>query len=177
MIRYWGGEQDWSSEGKQKEWKQATLGGRRWGDPLECTRDLRCERSSGLKGKDLRWSVLYWERELVESTSNRKTGHQVEGWDCHPTVKNSDPELFLSEGTAGSKLEKSLRKRRSSDKPKLGSSSREDPQNLTLLLMVWCAYKQRPIMTVLWNAQQAAERERCRYLYPTNGQKLMNPVV
>jgi hypothetical protein len=35
------------------------------------------------------------ERELVEPTSSRKTGHQVEGWGCHPIVKNSDPELFL----------------------------------------------------------------------------------
>jgi hypothetical protein len=33
------------------------------------------------------------ERELVEST--KKTKHQVEGWSCHLTVKNSDPELFL----------------------------------------------------------------------------------
>jgi hypothetical protein len=30
------------------------------------------------------------ERELVEYTSSRKIGHQVEGWGCHPTVKNSD---------------------------------------------------------------------------------------
>jgi hypothetical protein len=35
------------------------------------------------------------ERELEELTSSRKTEHQVEGWGCHPTVKNSDPELFL----------------------------------------------------------------------------------
>jgi hypothetical protein len=33
------------------------------------------------------------ERELVEATSSRKTGHQGEGWGCHPTVNNSDPEL------------------------------------------------------------------------------------
>ena len=65
------------------------------------------------------------ERELVESTSSRKTGHQVEGWGCHPTVKNSDPELFLSERTAGTKMEKSMRERRSSDRAKLGSISRE----------------------------------------------------
>jgi hypothetical protein len=26
-------------------------------------------------------------------------------------------------------------------------------------------------------AQQAAERVRCRYLHPTKGQKLVNPVV
>jgi hypothetical protein len=36
------------------------------------------------------------ERELVESTSSRKPGNQVEPWGCHPTVKISDPELLLS---------------------------------------------------------------------------------
>ena len=56
------------------------------------------------------------ERELVKSTSSRKTGHVVEGWHyCHPTVKNSDPELFLSKRTAGTKMEKSLRERQFSE--------------------------------------------------------------
>jgi hypothetical protein len=41
-------------EGQQKEWKQATLGGRRWGDPLECTKDLGGKRLSGLKGRNLK---------------------------------------------------------------------------------------------------------------------------
>ena len=59
------------------------------------------------------------ERELVESTSSRKIGHQVERWGYHPTVKNSDPESFLSKRTAGTKMEKSLRERRSSDRSKL----------------------------------------------------------
>ena len=67
------------------------------------------------------------ERELAESTSRKKTGHQVEGWGCHPTVKHSDPELFQSERTAGTKIEKSLRKRRSSDSSKLRSSSGRGP--------------------------------------------------
>jgi hypothetical protein len=55
------------------------------------------------------------ERELVESISSRKTEHQVEGWVGHPTVKNSDSELFLSKRTAETKVEKRLRERRSSD--------------------------------------------------------------
>jgi hypothetical protein len=55
------------------------------------------------------------ERELVESTSSRKTGHQVEGWGCHPTVKNSDPESFLSKRTAETKMETRLKERQSRD--------------------------------------------------------------
>jgi hypothetical protein len=65
------------------------------------------------------------ERELVESISSRKTGHQVEGWVYHPTVKNCDPELFLCKRTAGTKMEKSLSERRSSDRPNLGSNSKD----------------------------------------------------
>jgi len=56
--------------------------------------------------------VFYSEVEkLVESISSGGTGHQVEGWGCHPIVKNSDPELFLFEGTAGRKMEKNMRER------------------------------------------------------------------
>jgi hypothetical protein len=32
-------------------------------------------------------------------------------------------------------------------------------------------------LTALWKTQQAVERVRCRYLHPTNGQKLLSPVV
>ena len=46
--------------------------------------------------------------EFVESTYKRKTGHQVEGWGCHPTVKNYDPELLLSERTLALTMGKRL---------------------------------------------------------------------
>ena len=79
------------------------------GDPLESTRNLGGERLSRLKGREtLDGMPDSAERELctVKSTSSRKTGHQVEGWGCYPTVKNSDPELFLSKRTAGTNMEK-----------------------------------------------------------------------
>jgi len=48
----------------------------------------------------------------------------VKGWGCHSTVKNSDPELFLTKRTPGTKMEKRVRERRFSDRYKLGFSSR-----------------------------------------------------
>jgi hypothetical protein len=33
-----------TSEGQQKEWKQATSGGKRWEDPAESTKDLGGKR-------------------------------------------------------------------------------------------------------------------------------------
>jgi hypothetical protein len=43
-------------------------------------------------------------------------------------VKNSDPELFLSKRTVGTKMKKRLRERRLSDQPKLGPISRDSPK-------------------------------------------------
>ena len=75
------------------------------------------------------------ERELVESTSSRKTEHQVEGWSCHHTVKNSDPELFLSEKTAGTKNGEEP------EEKEIGIQIRDRLQGLTLLLILWYAHK------------------------------------
>jgi hypothetical protein len=50
------------------------------------------------------------ERELVESTCSIKIGHQVEEWGYYPILKNSDPELFLFERTAGTKKKKKWRR-------------------------------------------------------------------
>jgi hypothetical protein len=47
----------------------------------------------------------------------------VEGWVFHPTSKNSELQLFLSKRIAGTKMEKTLKERRSSDWPNLESIS------------------------------------------------------
>ena len=52
------------------------------------------------KGGTLEEMPYSGERELVESSSSGGTGHQVERLSYHPTVKSSNPELFLSERTA-----------------------------------------------------------------------------
>jgi len=48
-----------------------------WKDPTECTRDLGGEKLSGLKEGILDEMSYSMEKELVESTSSRKTGHQM----------------------------------------------------------------------------------------------------
>ena len=84
------------------------LRGMEGGVPLKSIRDHGCQRLSRLNGGDLSQYEQWWEE-----------GTQVEGSDYQPTVKISDPELFLSERTAGTKMMTSLRKKRSSGRPKL----------------------------------------------------------
>ena len=80
--------------------------------------------------------VLYsGEVELVESTSSGRTGIK---WSCCPIRIIFDPELFLFEGTAGTKLEKNMRERMSMDRPKLGFRSRKGRHRaMTLILILW----------------------------------------
>jgi hypothetical protein len=57
--------------------------------------------------------------------------------------------MHASDGRNKTKTEKRLRERWSSSRPNLGSISRRVLQGLTLLLMLWCAYRQESSMVVL----------------------------
>jgi hypothetical protein len=104
-----GGKETGEKLWRTAEWMEiCNLGGCEVGKTLESTRILEGEKLSGLKGRKLRWMHSSGVGDS-ESTSNRNTGHQVDGWGYHPTFKNSNPELFLSERTAGTKMEKRLR--------------------------------------------------------------------
>jgi hypothetical protein len=78
------------------------------------------------------------ERELVQSTSIRKIGHQVERWGFHPTIKNSDPELILSKRNAGTKMEKRLGKGGLVTGPKWDSMQGESPRPDTIFDAMLC---------------------------------------
>jgi hypothetical protein len=115
------------------------------------------------------------ETQVVEPTSCRKTGHQMQGWDAIPESKTLTQNCFCLQRTAGTKMKKSLRKRRSSDRPKLGSSSMGAPRPDNITDAMVCSQKKGPIMAALQKTHQAAENVRCRYLHPTKGQKLLTP--
>lgn len=74
-------------------------------------------------------------------------------------------------------MEKNLGKRSSRDRLKVGFQPKVRPQCLTLVLRLWSAHKKGPNMTALQKTQQVAKRVRCRYLHPTNQQRLLTPEV
>jgi hypothetical protein len=116
------------------------------------------------------------ESEHHRSHLQRKTGHQVR--DGVAILQSHLWPIIVSvwknyrDGNGGEHEEKKVQRQAQSGIQLKGRS-----QGLKLLLRLWSAHKNGPSMTVLRKTQQAAERVRCRYLHPTNGQKQLIPVV
>jgi hypothetical protein len=117
-------EKDWGLKGQQKECKEATSGNRRLGEHPECTRDLGGKRLPGLIFDEMHNSR---ERERIESTSSRKTGHQSEGWVYHPTVTPLTHNCFCLKELQGRKW------REAPEKEGLATGTKWDPAQWEVL--------------------------------------------
>ena len=73
-------------------------------------------------------------------------------------------------------MERSIRKKDPAIGPNWDPAEGEVPRPDTITEAME-PHKKGPSMTTLRKTQQAAERVRCRYLHPTNGQNLLTPVV
>jgi hypothetical protein len=123
LIWYWVREENRSPEGQQKNWKKATSGHRRLGTLQNLPETWEVNNSQDSKGWTLDEMPDSRERDMIEPTSSWKTGHQMsERGPFHS--HDSDPQLFLPEKITGMEIERSLRKRRPSNRPKERSSSR-----------------------------------------------------
>jgi len=100
------------------------------------------------------------ERELVEHTSSRKTGHQVRDRIAIPQPKLWPIIVPLWKNCRDGNGEE-LEVKKVQQQTQSGIQLKGRPQGLTLLLRQWGTHKKEPIMTALWKIQQAAERVRC----------------
>jgi len=75
-------------------------------DPPECTRDPGGERLSGYKGRDPRQNVLQRGEGTFRTHLQQEGRASSELQGCHSIIKISDQQLFLTEKTAWTKMEK-----------------------------------------------------------------------
>jgi hypothetical protein len=125
-------------------------------------RDLLVRESQDSKGGTLDEMPYSGKRELVESTSNRKTRATSGGIGLLSHSQNSDPEVFLSKRAQGTKMKKRLRERRFSDRPNLGFISRgARPDTITDAMG---AYRQKPSVVAHREVQQTAKTDADTYI-------------
>ena len=112
---------------------------------------------------------------MLELISSRKTGLQIgRGGPSHshssdlpvPTWKKL--QGWKWSGARGKKVQW---------QSQCGAQCKGKSQGMIILLRLWSTHKKGPSMTAPQKTQQAADRIRCRYLHPTNGQKQLTPAV
>jgi hypothetical protein len=110
------------------------------------------------------------KRELTEPPSSRKTGHQVKDGVAIPQ-SHLWPIIVPVWKNYRDRNGKEPEEKKVQLQAQSGIQLKGRSQGLTLILKLRNAHKKRPVMTSLPKIQQAAERVRCRYLHPTNGEK------
>ena len=140
------------------------------GGPPGCIRTLGGERLSGLKGIKIQWGEGTYRAHLQQ-----KVGMSSEGWGYQPQSKLWPIIVPVWQNCRYGNGEEP-EERRYSDRPKVGSSSRCGPRPDTITEAMEHLQK-GTYHDCPPKIQQAAERVRCRYLYPINGQNMLKPVV
>jgi hypothetical protein len=121
MISYWWGW-NWRKALRPIEWIEICNLVVEWEVEGPSRKHLRCGRWETLRTQRESLDEMAYcrERELVEPTSSRRTGDK---WRDRVAIRQS--KTLTQNCFCLKEMEKSLRKRSSSDRPKLGSISRE----------------------------------------------------
>ena len=117
------------------------------------------------------------KREFIEPTSSWKTGHQMGEGISIPQSKLSPiivPVWKNCKDGNGEEPEEGRVQQQAQSGNQLDAPIE---LGLTLLLRLWSIHKMGPSMTELQETEQVAEIMGCGWLYPTNGQKLLTPLV
>ena len=97
-------------------------------DPPVCTRNLGGERLSWLKGWNLRWNALHWGEGNCRAHLQQKDRESSMLWVCHPTVTSLTLHCSCLKELWEWKWREAWGKEGPGDRPKVRSSSRENPE-------------------------------------------------
>jgi hypothetical protein len=126
----------------------------------------RLRVSQDLEGGNLWWNAQQWEEGTcrVHLQYKDRASSEVMWLLCHS-------QKHWPKRTEGTKNGEKIEGKEIQLQSQIWIHLKGRLQGLTLLLMLWCSYREDPSMVALREAQQAVERSRCRYLHRTNGQK------
>ena len=123
------------------------------------------ELKRGLKGKDLRWNALEWGEWTSRVHLQYKVRASCGGMGLPSHSQKLWPRIVLIWKNC-----RAIKRWTSEEKEvqwhvQIVFQVTGRLQDLTLLLMLWCAYKQVPIMTAFWEVQWKQLRESDANIY------------